>query len=159
MYPDLPHVMCLTEHHLKSQEVGYVVMENHTVGAHYCRSVYQRGGAIIYVHNSLKFSNIDLSGHCKEKDIQICAVKIHTNCLIMCIITIYRAPSGNFTYFLQRLDNVLKFLNTPSTCLILCGDLNINCLVESDQKRLLDNLLLMYNLRGIVGFSNENQTR
>ena len=72
MYPDLPHVMCLTEHHLKSQEGGYVVMENYTVGAHYCRSVYQRGGAIIYVHNSLKFSNIDLSGHCKEKDRDLC---------------------------------------------------------------------------------------
>ena len=87
-----------------------------------------------------------------RKKTEICAVKIHTNSLTMCIITIYRAPSGNFTYFLQRLDNVLKFLNTPSTRPIICGDLNINCLVESDQKRLLDNLLLMYNLRGIVDF-------
>ena len=34
----------------------------------------------------------------------------------------------------------------------MCGDLNINYLVENEQKRHFDNLLLMYNLTGIVDF-------
>ena len=137
VYPDLPHVICLTEHHLNAREVGYVVIENYTIGAHYCRSNYQGGGAIIYVHNSLKFTNIDLSDYCNEKDIEICAIKISTNLQKICITAIYTAPSGNFTYFLRSLDNVLKNLVSSSTCLIICGDLNVNYLLEKEQKRLL----------------------
>jgi hypothetical protein len=70
----------------------------------------------------------------------------------MNIIAIYRAPSGNFTYFLQNLDNVLQSLHTPSSHIIICGYLNINYLVENEQKKQLENLLLMYNLIGIVNF-------
>jgi hypothetical protein len=115
-------------------------------------TVHQKGGSIIYTHNSLKFENIDLSGYCKEKYLEICAIKIHTKTLTICIIAAYRAPSGNFTLFLHRLDNVLKLLNTHSNSLIICGYLNINYLDDNDQKRLLDNLLLIYNLKVIVDF-------
>jgi hypothetical protein len=36
--------------------------------------------------------------------------------------------------------------------IIICGDININYLVENEQKKQLDNLLLMYNLISIVNF-------
>jgi len=110
MYPDLPYVICLTQHHLNIQEKSHVNIESYTIGAQFCWTSYERGGIIIYVHNSLKFTNIDLSEYCKEKDIEIGVVKLNINPLTMCIITIYRASSGNFTYFLQNLDNVLQSL-------------------------------------------------
>ena len=125
LHPDLPHIICLTEHHLTGQEVHNTAIENCAVGAYYCRSLHQKGRSIIYTHNSLKFENIDLSGYWKEKDLEICAIKIHTKTLTICIIAAYRAPSGNFTLFFHRLDNVLKLLNTHSNSLIICGDLNI----------------------------------
>jgi len=152
VYPDLPCVICLTEHHLIILEKNYVNIESCTIGAQFYRVYYERGGVIIYIHNSLKFTNIDLSEYCKEKYIEISAVKLNINNLTMCIITIYRAPSGNFTYFLQNLDNVLQSLYTTSIHLIICGDLNINYLVENEQKKQLENLLLMYDLIGIVDF-------
>jgi len=142
LHPDLPHVICLSEHHLIIQELCYANLECYTIVVQFCRSIYQRGGVITYVRNSLQFRNIDLSDYCIEKSIEICAVKININSLTMCIITLYRAPSGNFTYFLQRLDKVLKFLHTPSTRLIICDYLNINYLVDNALKRQLDNLLL-----------------
>jgi hypothetical protein len=40
----------------------------------------------------------------------------------------------------------------PASHIIICGDLNINYLVENEQKKQLDNLLLMYNLISIVNF-------
>jgi hypothetical protein len=96
--------------------------------------------------------NTDRSEYCKEKDIEICAVKLIINSLNMFIIAIYRAPLGNFNYFLQQLDNILQTLPTPASHIIICGDLNINYLVENEQKKQLDNLLLMYNLISVVNF-------
>jgi hypothetical protein len=70
----------------------------------------------------------------------------------MFIIAIYRAPTDNFNYFLQQLDNTVQSFSTPASHIIICGDLNINYLVENEQKKQLDNLLLMYNLISIVNF-------
>jgi hypothetical protein len=100
----------------------------------------------------LQYTNTDLSKYCKEKGFEICAVKLIINSLNILIITIYRAPSGNFNYFLQQLDNTLHSLSTSTSHIIICGDLNINYLIEHPQKRQLDNLLLLYNLKTIVNF-------
>ena len=70
----------------------------------------------------------------------------------MCIITVYRSPSGNFNHFLQSLDTILQTLYTPALSFIICGDININYLVVNEQRKQLDNLLLLYNLIGIVDF-------
>jgi hypothetical protein len=61
VYPVLPHVICLTEHHLNILEKSHVNIESHTFGAQFCRVLYEGGGVIIYVHNSLKLTNTDLS--------------------------------------------------------------------------------------------------
>ena len=55
-------------------------------------------------------------------------------------------------YFLQNLDKVLQLVYTPALHIIICGDININYLAENEQKRQIDNLLLMYNLTAIVNF-------
>jgi hypothetical protein len=144
--------MCLTEHHLHILEKTYVNIEGYPIGAQFCRILYEKCGVIIYVHNSSQYTNIDLSEYCKEKGIEICAVKLIINSLNMFIIAIYRAPTGNFHYFLQKLDNILQSFSTPVSHIIICGDLNINYLVENEQKKQLDNLLLMYNLVSIVNF-------
>ena len=53
IYPDLPHVICLSEHHLKSMEKNLANIDSYTIGAYIFRSFYEGGGVIIYVHNSL----------------------------------------------------------------------------------------------------------
>jgi len=103
LYPVLPHVMCLNEHHLNILEKKtYVNIEGYTIEAQFCRVLYEKGGVIIYVHNSLQYTNIDLSEYCKEKDIEICAIKLFINSLNMFITAIYRAPTGNFNYFFTK---------------------------------------------------------
>jgi len=139
VYPVLPHVICLMQHHLNILGKSHVNIEGYTIWAQFCRVSYEKRGVIIYAHNTLKFINIGLSEYCKEKDIEICVVKLIINSLNMCIITIYRAPTGNFNFFLQNLDKVLLSLYTPASHIIICGDLNINYLVENEQKKQLDN--------------------
>ena len=67
----------------------------------------------------------------------------------ICVLTHYRAPSGNFSIFLLKLHTILQSLYTPMLHFIICGDININYLNESVNKSQLDNLLLSYNLTSI----------
>jgi len=133
-------------------EYSHINLEGYTAGAHFCRALHEKGGVIIYMHNNLEFINIDLSEYCKEKDFEACAIKLITTSLNICIITIYRSPTGNFNSFLPNLDKILQLLHTPALHIIICGDINMNYLTENDQKRQVDNLLLMYNLTAIVNF-------
>jgi hypothetical protein len=43
-------------------------------------------------------------------------------------------------------------LYTIDSHIIICGDININFLIDNEQKRKLENMLLTYNLTGIVNF-------
>jgi len=55
LLPDFPHVMCLTEHHLKYLQLEKFHIENYNLGAQYCRQQCEKGGIAIFVHNSLGF--------------------------------------------------------------------------------------------------------
>jgi hypothetical protein len=76
LHPDYPHALCLTEHHLKHFHIKSILIENYNLGAYYCREQYEKGGVAIYVHKSIQYSNIDIVKYSKDKDIEICAVKI-----------------------------------------------------------------------------------
>jgi len=75
-----------------------VHIENYNLGAHYCRQLCEKCGVAIFVHNSLSFSNIDNAEHCEEQDIEICALRLSFGTLNICVLTLYRAPSGNAFY-------------------------------------------------------------
>ena len=89
LHPDSPHVLCLTEHHLKYEQIEKVHTENYNLGAHYCRHIREKGGVAIFVHNSLCFSNIDIAQHCKEQDVEIRALKSLYGSLNIYILTLY----------------------------------------------------------------------
>jgi hypothetical protein len=115
--------------------------------------LYEKGGACIYLHTSLNFVKIDLNKYCKDKDFEVCAVKLNLSSNRLCIITIYRAPTGNLT----KLDIILRNLYTSTKDYIICGDFNINYLPDSEKKSKLDALLRTYNLIGTVNFPTRAQ--
>ena len=65
------------------------------------------GGVCIFIHEDLEFFSVTLDKYCKEKDIEVCAVRLNITLIQLIILTIYRSPSDNFTNFLKNLDNVL----------------------------------------------------
>jgi hypothetical protein len=91
-------------------EINFLNLENYTLGAQFCRASNGKGGVVMYIHNSLKFTTTDLCKYSKEKDIEICGVKLNVSASVVHIITVYRSPLGNFNYFLQTLDKVLQSL-------------------------------------------------
>jgi exonuclease III len=133
-------------------ELKQTFLESYNLGDGYCRSLYAKGGVCILVQEKLKFARIDLTKLYKDKDLEVCAAKIYLNSRRICIIAIYRAPSGNFDFFINKLDIILKKLFKANAEFIICGDININFLVESGRKHQLAALLKTYNLMSRVNF-------
>jgi hypothetical protein len=105
LYSELPHITCITEHHLKDFEMDMKSIEYYKLSTKYCRHHYKNGGVCISVHKSIDFDFISTHHICKEKDREICAVKINLPKIKIVIITIYRSPTGNYNYFLRKLDS------------------------------------------------------
>jgi hypothetical protein len=101
--PKVHQIICLTEDHLKYEQIGNLILGQYTLGAAFCRQTYRQGGACIYISKDTEFSTINLEQHKKEKDLEICALKIQLLTNTFTIICIYRSPTGNFTYFLHQL--------------------------------------------------------
>ena len=66
------NVVCLTEHHLREQEIENLSIAHYTLRAKFCRQNLKQGGTGIFVHESLAFTNIDLQNYCMEQDIETC---------------------------------------------------------------------------------------
>jgi hypothetical protein len=43
-FPDYPHIMCLTEHHLKDYEINNLPIDHFKLGYKYCRHEFKNGG-------------------------------------------------------------------------------------------------------------------
>jgi len=60
-------VICLTEHHLMTEETGNVNLGQYTLGATFCRQTYKHGGVRINVSKDIQFNTINLDQYNKEK--------------------------------------------------------------------------------------------
>jgi hypothetical protein len=99
LLPDYPTIMCLTEHHLRDYETDNLPINQFKLGSKFCRHDLKNGGVCIFVHEDFEFSSIPLDKYCKEKDIEVCAVRLQKPPMQLIILAIYRSPSGNFTTF------------------------------------------------------------
>ena len=89
-----------------------VSIEYYKLGTKFCRQQYKNCGVCICVLESIDFDVISTHCICKEKDLEICAVKINLPKIKIVIITIYRSPTGNYNYFRRKLDSFLNLLHT-----------------------------------------------
>jgi exonuclease III len=85
--------------------------------------------------------------YCKENYIEACAVRLHLPAYGICIIAIYRAPSGNLQQYFQNLDELLITVSDHTEDIVICGDTNINYFRDSYHKQQLDSLLASHGLK------------
>ena len=71
---------------------------------------------------------------------------------LLCFLAIFRSPRGDFTNFLKRLDLILQKQNSNKYNIVICGDVNVNYLINNNRRSQLDAILHTYNLAGIVEF-------
>jgi exonuclease III len=137
---------------LNIRKVDHVYLENYTLETCYCRTKHKKSGSCIFVLRGLHFDEIDINKFCSEFDIEACGINLYLKNFNIYIMSIYRSPEGNFLQFLKKLNDILKYLFNPKIYIIICGDFNINYLVDNSNKQQLNSSLLSYNLSGIVKF-------
>ena len=116
LHYDLPHILCLLEHHLSEYELWLIHLTDYSLGANYCRKIFLTGSVSIFVYRKWKYSNINIDEYNIDKDTEACAIQFDSTFNKLCILTIYSSPRGNFTNFLNRLDLILqKLYNTNIT--------------------------------------------
>ena len=114
--------------------------------------MYEMVGVCIYIQENLKYVCLNLEAYCQDKTTAVCAIKANLCTKSVCVITIYRAPIGNFELFLSKLDTVLRNLYTTTVDFISVSDINVDCMVNNDRKSKLDSLLKSYNMVSIINF-------
>ena len=112
---------------------------------------------VFLTHETIHCSEINLNKFCKEKDLEIRAIELHLQFYKICIMTIYRSPSGDFQYFINTLEMILNKIHNSFNDIILCGDFNINYYINSTLKQSLDSLITSYGLSSIVTFPTRIQ--
>jgi len=103
LFPDYPHIMCSTEHQLKDYEIDNLPIVHFKLGSKFCRHKFKNGRACIFIHEYLEFFSILPDKYCKEKDTEVCVVKLNLPSIKLIIIAIYRSPLGNFMIFFKNL--------------------------------------------------------
>ena len=73
---DRPHFICLSEHHMKKEEMLDLTLPDYKLASCFCREKYTKGGVCILVRNDIKCQAIDLNNICKEKIFEISAVRL-----------------------------------------------------------------------------------
>jgi hypothetical protein len=66
---DPPHIMCLTEHHIKEYEVNDILIDNYELGAKYCGTVNKN--VCIFIDGLIKFNNVPVVKYCVEEPLQL----------------------------------------------------------------------------------------
>jgi hypothetical protein len=108
LFPKCPHTLCFAEHHLKQTELEQVNLGGYKLGAAYCRKSLLTGGVCIFVHKKYHYSIVDLSKYSKEQDIKASVIKLELTVLNIYVVTVYRAPCGNFNSVPTGLDSIIK---------------------------------------------------
>jgi len=55
-------------------------------------------------------SQLDALVNFEDQEIEVCVLKLISTFFSVCIMAVYRAPTGNFNLFLNRLDDIIKTL-------------------------------------------------
>jgi hypothetical protein len=128
-------------------ELQLTHLTNYSLGASYCRKTFLKGGVSIFVYRSLKYNTINTGKYNTGKDIEACAIQLDRTFNKLCILAIYRSPGGEFTNFLKPLELILPKLYNNKYNIVICGDVNVNYLINN-QRSQLDAVLHSYNLAG-----------
>ena len=140
--------VCLTEHWCNNLEKDYVNLNGFKLADIYCRETHKRGGACIYVKNSIKIKSLCTNQFTQEMIVEIAGVElIELRTIIICI---YRVPQSDFNIFKESLESLLDKISKLNKNVVICGDINVDWLEQNNHKDELCVIMNYFNLNAIV---------
>jgi hypothetical protein len=132
---------------MNSLEINTIIVDYYNLGTVYCKKILSKGVELVWlipnptvflavlnpgnacvcvsVHNSINYWNIKLDIFCIDHIIEIRAITFQSAGQNICIVAIYRVPSGNFSRILNSLDRALNTIYRSGVEFIVCHDLNL----------------------------------
>ena len=153
-----PTLACFTELALSTSEIDALHIDKYKILTFYVRKKNkhkQSGGVGIFLRADSKVncSVIDVSQFCSDKVLEASAISLNINAFSLTVVTVYRSPkhaSCHISDFLELLEGLLNNLLALNQNLILCGDLNIDLLTETNAQKLFLRLMNIFNLKSYV---------
>jgi hypothetical protein len=142
-------VLCFTEHWLKEDYLKLIRIDQYKLVSYFSRKQPNHGGPCIYVGKNFCTKNLNCFKNISaKKDFEVSATElVDYDYIIGCI---YRSPDGNFWIFLKNLDYILHTIQSRNKKPLLCGDWNLNILVDNRRLQDLQILLESYNMMNTV---------
>lgn len=138
-------LLCFTESWLKAEKMCFNI-NNFVVASFFNRNSCEGGGSIILIKNNLKYK--------ERKD--IVKLSVERVCEISCaemdtyiILCIYRPPASVLSSFIDIMEDVLSKIYDLNKRVFVCGDFNIDTLIDSSETQKLISLFNSFNLNNI----------
>ncbi len=135
-------VLCFTKRSISPNELGIFQIPNFCLAGYYCRKRESQKspayrGSCIYLRNNIdSISMTEFKEHSVENVFKISVV--HLPVLKMILLCIYRPPTkraADYILFLETLEiTLIKIINRSFESIVVCGDFNIDFLVQSCEK-------------------------
>lgn len=147
-------VVNIAEHWMKEEE--NVSLRNFEMVAKYCRKSKVGGGVCTFAKRESNYSELDFSHLCQQSVFEVCAVKI---CKVkdkilkapIILVTIYRAPDGDFESFIAKLDELFTELNETRLKFFVTGDFNIHMHSDTCRKNnIFKNMIVSFGLKLLI---------
>lgn len=123
-------------------------LQDYSIATYYTRPTSKSGGSVIFVREKLSYRILDkVNSLAIESHFESCGVQIVE--LSTVIVDIYRPPSGNLHIFFEQFEILLDELGECKK-VIICGDFNINLLLDSKYKTQFITLMQAYNFEATL---------
>ena len=136
------HILCITEHWLTSSQLA-VNINNFLLSSVFFRTTAIHGGSLIFVRNNLKCKNRkDIVGLSVERIVELSCVELEQ----FVVVCVYRPPTGDYDYFEEIMEEVMRRLSTSAKKILICGDFNVDILKVNSMSLRFLNLFKCFDL-------------
>jgi len=144
-------VLCFTEHWVKEDYLNLIQTDQYKLISHFSRKMYDHDRSCTYSYVKKGISTKELNcfkGISGEKEFEMSVIElVDYEYITVCI---YRSPDSKFWTFFNTLELTIQIEQAKEIKLLMCGDWNINFMLDNIRIQEIKNLLQHYSLINIV---------
>lgn len=144
-------ILILTEISLKEEQMDLFKIKNFKVYS-YHRNNKKGGGIAVYIKDNIQASEVRNIQFKASENIEIKLEKVN-----MILNAVYRPPKMNVKEFINELKNWIKHKDIKDKELLIIGDININTLEETANKREYIDLLSSFGILNLIQITTREE--